>query len=153
MDKKEELKRKNYFDFKRDEFMALNEYLQSPISEIDLQKMNEGGMMTMENMTIPIGYQEGGPVPRSRQQSVMEEEAMQSKAKPEGGMLSGLISLIKDRLAPQQREDGGEEYMKIFDFLWQKGFDSQQIDDIINRKVNQEDIVPSRKNLEEKFKG
>ena len=66
MDKKEELKRKNYFDFKRDEFMALNEYLQSPISEIDLQKMNEGGMMTMENMTIPIGYEEGGIVPRPK---------------------------------------------------------------------------------------
>ena len=77
MDKKEELKRQNYFDFKRDEFMAMNEYLQSPISEIDLQKMNEGGMMTMENMTMPIGYEVGGVVPRSRQQSVMEEEAMQ----------------------------------------------------------------------------
>jgi len=77
MDKKEELKRQNYFDYKRDEFMAMDEYLQSSISEIDLQKMNEGGMMTMENMTMPIGYQEGGPVPRSRQQSVMEEEAMQ----------------------------------------------------------------------------
>ena len=32
-----------------------------------------GGMMNINNMTRPIGYQEGGPVPRSRQQSVMEE--------------------------------------------------------------------------------
>ena len=32
-----------------------------------------GGMMDINNMIRPIGYQEGGPVPRSRQQSVMEE--------------------------------------------------------------------------------
>ena len=31
----EQLKRQNYFDLKRDEFMAMDEYLQSPISEID----------------------------------------------------------------------------------------------------------------------
>ena len=152
MDKKEELKRQNYFDFKRDEFMAMNEYLQSPISEIDLQKMNEGGMMTMENMTMPIGYQEGGVVPRSRQQSVMEEEA-----KPQSGMFSGLMSLIKNirenAFAPEQREDGGAEYNKIFNFLWKQGFDAQQIDDISKGRVNQEDVVPERKNLDEKFKG
>ena len=94
MDKKEELKRQNYFDFKRDEFMAMNEYLQSPISEIDLQKMNEGGMMTMENMTMPIGYQEGGVVPRSRQQSVMEEEARQTEGGPLKKMGKGLMSII-----------------------------------------------------------
>ena len=79
MDKKEELKRQNYFDYKRDEFMAMNEYLQSPISEIDLQKMNEGGMMNMDEMMRPLGYEVGGVVPRSRQQSVMEEEAIQNK--------------------------------------------------------------------------
>jgi len=66
MDKKEELKRKNYFDFKRDEFMALNEYLQSPISEIDLQKMNEGGMMNMDEMMRPLGYEVGGIVPKPK---------------------------------------------------------------------------------------
>ena len=60
MDEKEQLKRQNYFDFKRDDFMAMDEYLQSSISEIDLQKMNQGGMMTMENMTRPLGMQEGG---------------------------------------------------------------------------------------------
>ena len=69
------------------------------------------------------------------------------------GNIGRVLSLIKDRLASQQREDGGEEYMKIFNFLWDKGFDAQQIDDIINRRVNQEDLVPSRENLEEKFKG
>ena len=152
MDKKEELKRQNYFDFKRDEFMAMNEYLQSPISEIDLQKMNEGGMMTMENMTMPIGYEVGGVVPRSRQQSVMEEEA-----KPQSGMFSGLMSLIKNirenAFAPEQREDGGAEYMKMFDFLWDKGYSQPQIDAILSGEIEQDKTVPARENLNEKFKG
>ena len=152
MDKKEELKRQNYFDFKRDEFMAMNEYLQSPISEIDLQKMNEGGMMTMENMTMPIGYEVGGVVPRSRQQSVMEEEA-----KPQSGMFSGLMSLIKNirenAFAPEQREDGGAEYMKMFDFLWGKGYSQPQIDAILSGEIEQDKTVPARENLDEKFKG
>ena len=50
--------------------------------------------------------------------------------------------------APKQYEDGGPEYNKIFNFLWEKGFDAQQIDDIINRRVNQEDIVPSRQKMD-----
>jgi len=61
MDEREQLKRQNYFDLKRDEFMAMNEYLQSPMSEMDIKKMNEGGMMSMENMTMPLGYKEGTP--------------------------------------------------------------------------------------------
>ena len=97
-----------------------------------------GGMMNMDEMIRPLGYAAGGPIPPEPEKT---------------GMLSGLLSLIKDRLVPEQREDGGAEYNKIFNFLWNQGFDSQQIDDIINRRVNQEDIVPSRKNLEEKFKG
>ena len=56
----EQLKRQNYFDLKRDEFMAMDEYLQSPISEIDLRKMNEGGVASIENMTGPVGMAKGG---------------------------------------------------------------------------------------------
>ena len=157
MDKKEELKRQNYFDFKRDEFMAMNEYLQSPISEIDLQKMNEGGMMTMENMTMPIGYQEGGPVPRSRQQSVMEEEARQTEGGPLKKMGKGLLSIInnirENAFAPERREDGGAEYMKMFNFLWDKGYSQPQIDAILSGEIEQDKTVPARENLNEKFKG
>ena len=54
-DSKEQLKRKNYFDLKRDEFMAMDEYLQSPISEIDLKKMKVGGGMDINTMTQPVG--------------------------------------------------------------------------------------------------
>jgi|TARA_R110002073_G_scaffold175767_1_gene333259 hypothetical protein len=157
MDKKEELKRQNYFDFKRDEFMAMNEYLQSPISEIDLQKMNEGGMMTMENMTMPIGYQEGGVVPRSRQQSVMEEEARQTEGGPLKKMGKGLMSIInnirENAFAPERREDGGAEYMKMFNFLWDKGYSQPQIDAILSGEIEQDKTVPARENLNEKFKG
>ena len=58
----EQLKRQNYFDLKRDEFMAMGEYLQSPISEIDLRRMNEGGVATIEDLTKPIGMSFGGSV-------------------------------------------------------------------------------------------
>ena len=157
MDKKEELKRQNYFDFKRDEFMAMNEYLQSPISEIDLQKMNEGGMMTMENMTMPIGYEVGGVVPRSRQQSVMEEEARQTEGGPLKKMGKGLMSIInnirENAFAPERREDGGAEYMKMFNFLWDKGYSQPQIDAILSVEIEQDKTVPARENLNEKFKG
>ena len=104
--------------------------------EIDIPleygKFKGGGMMNMDEMTRPLGYAAGGPIPQEPEQT---------------GILSGLMSLIKNirenAFAPEQREDGGEEYMKIFNFLWKQGYDSQQIDDIINRRVNQEDLVPS----------
>jgi len=57
---KESIKRQNYFDLKRDEFMAMDEYLLSPISEMDLRRMNEGGIANIENMIAPIGMSNGG---------------------------------------------------------------------------------------------
>jgi len=115
-------------------------------------KKRGGGMMNMDEMIRPLGYEVGGVVPRSRHQSVMEEEA-----KPQSGMFSGLMSLIKNirenAFAPEQREDGGAEYMKMFDFLWGKGYSQPQIDAILSGEINQEDVVPERENLDEKFKG
>ena len=113
--------------------------------EIDIPleygKFKGGGMMNMDEMTRPLSYAAGGPIPQEPEQT---------------GILSGLMSLIKNirenAFAPEQREDGGAEYNKIFNFLWKQGYDSQQIDDIINRRVNQEDLVPSHDGSEE-FKG
>ncbi len=65
---KESLKRENYFTFKRDEIMAMDEYLLSPISEIDLRKMNEGGIASIEDMIGPIGMAEGGSLGDSAMQ-------------------------------------------------------------------------------------
>jgi len=117
MDEKEQLKRENYFTLKRDEIMAMDEYLLSSISEIDLQKMNEGGMMTMENMTMPIGYQEGGPVPRSRQQSVMEEEimqqAMQNKQR-RAQLEQAMMDAEEDRLSKIDPNDPESESMSTY---------------------------------------
>ena len=146
-----------------------------------------GGMMDINNMVRPIGYQEGGPVPRSRQQSVMEEEAMQqamqSENRPQGGMLSGLTALInkggplkkmgrglmsiiknfnENAFAPERREDGGAEKVKMFNFLWNKGYSEPQISAILSGEIEQEDVVPARQKMdaegnlyieEEKFKG
>jgi len=55
----EMLKRQNYFDLKRDEFMALEEYLRSPISEQDLRKKADGGIMDINQMITPVGYKMG----------------------------------------------------------------------------------------------
>ena len=71
-DSKEQLKRKNYFDLKRDEFMAMDEYLQSPISEIDLRNVSKagGGMMNINDMIRPVGMAAGGPIPSEPETSV-----------------------------------------------------------------------------------
>jgi hypothetical protein len=65
-------------------------------------------------------------------------------------ILGNIKGFFKEKLKPQPTEDkDNSEYMKIFNFLWNKGYDQQQIDDIINRRVNQEDIVPSRRKIDE----
>jgi hypothetical protein len=132
----------------RDEVIKM--FISGPTTVVDNKA--GGGMMDINNMMRPIGYQEGGPVPRSRQQSVMEEEA-----KPQSGMFSGLMSLIKNirenAFAPEQREDGGAEYMKMFNFLWDKGYSQPQIDAILSGEIEQDKTVPARENLNEKFKG
>jgi hypothetical protein len=132
----------------RDEVIKM--FIPGPTTVVDNKA--GGGMMNMDEIIRPLGYEVGGVVPRSRQQSVMEEEA-----KPQSGMFSGLMSLIKNirenAFAPEQREDGGAEYMKMFDFLWGKGYSQPQIDAILSGEINQEDVVPARENLDEKFKG
>jgi len=47
-DSKEQLKRKNYFDLKRDEFMAMDEYLQSPMEDADNLKILGMKLMLQE---------------------------------------------------------------------------------------------------------
>jgi hypothetical protein len=105
---------------------------QSFIDSAKTAKKAGGGMMGINRMTAPLGYREGnnsGEVVGDREKT-------------------GIRGLIEKWFAPEQREDGGAERMKIFNFLWNQGFDQQQIDDIISRKVNQEDIVPSRRKID-----
>ena len=61
----EQLKRQLYFDLRRDETMAMNEYLVSPISKIDLRNAGKagGGMMSINDIIRPIGMAAGGPIP------------------------------------------------------------------------------------------
>ena len=77
-DSKEQLKRKNYFDLKRDEFMAMDEYLQSPISEIDLKKMKVGRVMDINTMTQPAGLMEDADNLRILGMKLMLQEAADS---------------------------------------------------------------------------
>ena len=144
----------------------MNQIANQPMDLLAPINKRGGGMMDINNMVRPIGYQEGGPVPRSRQQSVMEEEARQTEGGPLKKMGRGLMSIIKNfnenAFAPEQREDGGEEKMKMFNFLWNKGYSEPQISAILSGEIEQEDVVPARQKMdaegnlyieEEKFKG
>ena len=77
-DSREQLKRKNYFALKRDEFMAMDEYLQSPISEIDLKKMKVGGVMDIDTMTQPAGLMEDADNLKILGMKLMLQEAADS---------------------------------------------------------------------------
>ncbi len=131
---------------------SANSQLLEQLSQDAAMSKRGGGMASMDDMTRPLGYLEGGPVPRSRQQSLAEEEAGQDGLR---NLIKNYISNIrKNAFAPKQYEGGDDpEYMNKFNFLWKQGYDSQQIDAILSGQVDPTEIVPARKNLDEEFKG
>jgi hypothetical protein len=60
----EAVKRLNFFELGLDDTMSLTEYLLSDKSEADLKKYSYagGGMASMDDMTRPVGYENGGNV-------------------------------------------------------------------------------------------
>tara|TARA_Y100001951_G_scaffold58476_1_gene46467 strand:+ start:375 stop:710 length:336 start_codon:yes stop_codon:yes gene_type:complete len=94
------------------------------------------GIKDIYRMTAPLGYKDAGEV------GVREK-------------IKDWISNARENwFAPKQYEGGDDpEYMKLFNFFWEKGYTQQQIDDIINGKVDPTEIVPLRENLDERFKG
>jgi hypothetical protein len=106
-DSKDSLKRQNYFDLKRDEFMAMNEYLQSPISEIDLRKMNEGGVASIENITGPIGMAAGG----SLGDSAMEMDTLVKKLELQQILSLDMIDEM-EKMNPSQINDLYNKYIR-----------------------------------------
>ena len=62
----EAVKRLNFFELGLDDTMSLTEYLLSDKSEADLKKYSYagGGMASMDDMTRPVGYENGGNVTR-----------------------------------------------------------------------------------------
>jgi len=106
-DSKDSLKRQNYFDLKRDEFMAMNEYLQSPISEIDLLKMNEGGVASIENITGPIGMAAGG----SLGDSAMEMDTLVKKLELQQILSLDMIDEM-EKMNPSQINDLYNKYIR-----------------------------------------
>ena len=69
--------RDNYFDLKRDEFMSLSEYMQSPIAVRDLQNKSLGGR---------IGFQDGRRVQPVEIPGPAQEMEMLMKQLMEGGL-------------------------------------------------------------------
>ncbi len=67
------------------------------------------------------------------------------------GIMDRIKGFFQQRKESQPRMEGGDnpEYMKIFNFLWEKGFSEPQIRAIMNGEVNQEDIVPERMQMDE----
>ena len=78
----EQLKRQLYFDLRRDETMAMNEYLVSPISKIDLRNAGKagGGMMSINDIIRPIGMAAGGPIPPEPETPVPHRGSRLSKS-------------------------------------------------------------------------
>ena len=62
------------------------------------------------------------------------------------GNVKGFVKDARENwFAPKQYEGGDDpEYMKLFNFFWEKGYDQQQIDAIIRGEVDPTQIVPSR---------
>ena len=121
----------------------MNQIANQPMDLLAPINKRGGGMMDINNMVRPIGYQEGGPVPRSRQQSVMEEEimqqAMQNKAEPQGGILSGLMSLInkgKDAFNPYVMDA-----MDIVLLGREEGMNIEQAQGIVDQSQDEERTI------------
>ena len=109
---------------------------QSFIDSAKTAKRAGGGMMDINRMTAPLGYRNAGEV------------GIREKIK------NWISNARENWFAPEQYEGGDDpEYMKLFNFFWEKGYTQQQIDDIINGKVDPTEIVPLRENLDERFKG
>ncbi len=66
------------------------------------------------------------------------------------GNVKGFVKDARENwFAPKQYEGGDDpEYMKLFNFFWEKGYDQQQIDAIIRGEVDPTQIVPSRQKMD-----
>ena len=66
-----------------------------------------------------------------------------------GDLIDMVKGVFSDKEKPERITRGKytfseAEYEKMFNFLYEKGFDSDQIDQIHSGEVDQEDLVPSR---------
>ena len=174
-------KRANYHDLGRDDWMSLDEYLLSGLSDKDLGNA-EGGM---------IGYEHGGLheehniLPGNLNKAEIgallaagttreelpgnlnrTELKLLQETKPEVGTFAeqrSLLDKLKSLFRPKQYEGGDNPYyMKFFDKHWKEGYGQEQIDmlwntykdDAGNFKEIKESLIPSRTgDLTEPFTG
>ena len=66
------------------------------------------------------------------------------------GNIKGFFKGAKENwFAPKEYEVGDDpEYSRMFNFYWEKGYDAEQIDDIMDGKVDPSEIVPSRQKMD-----
>ena len=64
-------------------------------------------------------------------------------------IIGNIKGFFQKRMQPQPMESGDDpEYSRIFNFYWEKGYDAEQIDDIMDGKVDPSEIVPSRQKID-----
>ena len=64
-------------------------------------------------------------------------------------IIGNIKGFFQEKMKPQPVEAGDDpEYNKIFNFFWEKGYDSDQIDAIIRGEVDPTEIVPSRQKMD-----
>ena len=109
--------------------------------------------MDIDYMTRPIrGYLEGGETKLPYDRDKGSTENLNELMKDIGGTIkekvkgagSSLMDKINHFIKYGWGEEEDHEYNKLHKFFWHKGYDHDQINDIINKGVNPEDIVPSR---------
>ena len=131
------------------------------------ERFKGGGMADIYDMTRPLkGYNLGGPAgmtdlertgyDRSESSAWNINDLVRDVGGDIGGSFKKFIKNARENwFAPKQYEGGDDpEYMKLFNFFWEKGYDSDQIDAIIRGEVDPTEIVPSRTgDLTEPFTG
>ena len=105
----EQLKRQLYFDLKRDEFMAMNEYLVSPISDLDLRNSGKagGGMASLNYLLRPISMAGGG----SLGDSVIKMETLVKKLELQSILPLDLIDKM-ETMSSKEIDDLYNKYIK-----------------------------------------
>ena len=100
-------------------------------------------MANINTMTAPLKKYEHGGFHTEPVRKKMEEKvwAGENRLRDIGGTV---LDKLKGLVRPVEAGDD-PIYMKLFNRLWEEGYGVDQIEDIINGKVNKDDIVPSEK--------
>mgnify|MGYP001163534678 FL=1 len=107
----EQLKRQLYFDLKRDEEMAMAEYLVSPISDLDLRNSGKagGGMASLNYLLRPISMAGGGSATLG--DSAIKMETLVKKLELQSILPLDLIDKM-ETMSPKEIDDLYNKYIR-----------------------------------------